>query len=90
MEPIGIVYGFLSFYGAKGLFKKVRQPLRRAVVSTTSQILHGLDTLKEQAYEVKEGFEDVVAEAQYENMLRKHSQINPDQEFGGMEDDVIS
>ncbi len=67
MEPFGYLYGFATFYGLK-VFKK---PLRKMTVAVTSQMFSAIDRSKEAAYNVKEEFEDIIAEAHYENMKRK-------------------
>ncbi|EOC99518.1 hypothetical protein [Caldisalinibacter kiritimatiensis] len=81
MEPLGIVYGVLTFYGIKGL----KKPMRKAAVFTTSQLFKALDKTKETAYNVKEGFEDIIAEAHYENMKRNKSIMSDYFEEGGEE-----
>lgn len=73
MEPLGIISGFAAFMGAK-VFKK---PLRKVTVLATSQIFNAVDRSKEVFFNAKEGFEDIIAEAHYENMKR-HNQIEPE------------
>jgi hypothetical protein len=69
MEPLGFFLGMITF-GAAVTQKK---SLRKAAVITTSLLISTFDRLKTSAYELKEEIEDVVAEAQYENM-KKHSE----------------
>ncbi|MCK8817479.1 DUF1490 family protein [Natroniella sulfidigena] len=64
MIPLGIVYGVATFCG----LKKLKKPIRKAAVSTTSQVFSAADLTKEAAYNFKEEVEDIIAEAQYENM----------------------
>ena len=70
MDPLGILYGMATFFGVKEVLKAAKQPLRKAAVFTTSQLFKALDRTKEAAYNMKEEFEDIVAEAQYENMKK--------------------
>lgn len=76
MEPLGILYGIATFFGLKGALKTAKKPLRKAAVTTTSQVFNALDRTKEAAYNVKEGFEDIIAEAQYENMKRNSGYVD--------------
>ncbi|WP_432665516.1 hypothetical protein R9X47_04430 [Wukongibacter baidiensis] len=78
MEPLGIIYGLATFFGVKGVLKAAKQPLRKAAVFTTSQVFNTLDCAKETAYNIKEGFEDIIAEAQYENLKRNQSFMDED------------
>lgn len=71
MEPLGILYGYVSFFGLKKALNTFKKPLRKAAVYSTSQMFNVLDHTKETAYNIKEEFEDIIAEAQYENMKRK-------------------
>ena len=71
MEPLGFFLGVITF-GAAVTQKK---PLRKAAVITASLLISAFDKLKTSAYEFKEELEDVVAEAQYENM-KKHAEAN--------------
>ncbi len=82
MEPLGILYGLATFYGVKGVLSRARKPIRKAAVMATSQMFNALDMIKERAYDVKEGFEDIIAEAQYENM-KNRNMMNEDIEEGG-------
>lgn len=85
MEPLGILYGFATFLGLKA----VKKPLRKATVFTTSQMFNAVDRSKETFYNAKEGFEDIIAEAHYENMKRK-THIGDDYVEGGQLNDEIS
>ncbi len=69
MVSLGFIYGIATFYG----LKKIKNPLRKAAVTTTSQMFNMVDHSKEVSYNVKEGVEDIIAEAQYENMKRKQN-----------------
>lgn len=71
MEPLGFILGVVTFRTAL-MFKK---PLRKAAVFTTSQLIMTFDKMRATAFDLKEELEDVVAEAQYENM-KKYSQAN--------------
>ena len=78
MEPLGILYGLATFFGAKEGLKLVKKPLRKAAVYTTSQMFNALDRTKETVYNVKEEFEDIIAEAQYENLKRNKNFMQED------------
>lgn len=78
MEPLGIVYGLATFFGVKGVFKAAKKPLRKAAVLTTSQMFNTLDRTRETVYNIKEGFEDIIAEAQYENLKRNTNFMSDD------------
>lgn len=47
--------------------------MRKLAVMTTSQVFNAADHMKEAGYNFKEGAEDIIAEAQYENMKRKNN-----------------
>lgn len=64
MEPLGFLLGVAAF----NLAVKYKKPLRKAAVFAASQALTVAEGLKSIAYGVKEEIEDIVAEAQYENM----------------------
>ncbi|WP_408954680.1 hypothetical protein [Natroniella sp. ANB-PHB2] len=85
MIPLGIVYGIATFCG----LKKFKKPLRKAAVSTTSQVFSAVDLTKEATYSFKEEVEDIIAEAQYENMKRNQSSFagKLDLEEGFMEEE---
>lgn len=70
MEILGLIYGIATFYGLKGLEK----PLRQGAVTATSGMFALVDRSKEVAFNLKEGFEDIIAEAQYENLKRNQAQ----------------
>lgn len=76
MESLGILYGLATFFGLKGVFKTAKKPLRKAAVFTTSQMFNALDRTKEVVYNAKEEFEDIIAEAQYENLKRSRGFTN--------------
>lgn len=63
---LGLLYGIATFYGLKNLEK----PLRSAAVSVTSGTFTLVDRSREAFFNLKEGFEDIIAEAQYENLKR--------------------
>lgn len=73
MEPLGILYGVLAFTGASKILMSAKKPMKKMAVITTSQMFNAIDSVKEAAYNVKEGFEDIIAEAQYENMKRNQN-----------------
>lgn len=78
MEPLGVIYGLATFFGVKGVFKAARKPLRKAAVFTTSQVFNTLDHTRETVYNIREGFEDIIAEAQYENLKRNQNFMDED------------
>ncbi|MBC8062212.1 MAG: hypothetical protein H7Y18_16305 [Clostridiaceae bacterium] len=67
MHPLQFILGMAIF----SVVVKLKKPLRKVAVVTTSQIMNVVDTVKTSAYTLKEEMEDVVAEAQYENMQKK-------------------
>ncbi|MFZ5969243.1 MAG: hypothetical protein ACOYVK_18965 [Bacillota bacterium] len=67
MEPLGFFLGVATF----GLATRLRKPIRKAAVFTTSQAFSLVDALKTSAYSIKEEVEDIVAEAHYENLKKK-------------------
>ncbi|KAB3525580.1 hypothetical protein [Alkaliphilus serpentinus] len=73
LEPLGILYGMATFFGVSGVLKATRKPMRKAAVMVTSQMFNAIDAAKTTAHTIKEEFEDIIAEAQYENMRRQHS-----------------
>ena len=73
MEPLGILYGILAYAGASKILISMKKPMKKMAVMATSQMFNALDSVKEAAYNVKEGFEDIIAEAQYENMKRNQN-----------------
>lgn len=74
MEPLEFLLGVAAF---KALVM-LKKPIRKLAVLTTSQAMGIVDKLKSAAYGFKEEIEDIVAEAQYENM--KRNMENPDEE----------
>jgi hypothetical protein len=66
LEPIGFILGVLTF-GTAITQKKV---LRKAAVYTASQLISIFEGLKVTAFSLKEEIEDVIAEAQYENIKK--------------------
>lgn len=78
MEPLGIIYGLATFFGVKEVFKAAKKPLRKAAVFTTSQMFNTLDLTKETVHNIKEGFEDIIAEAQYENLKKNKKFMDED------------
>lgn len=69
MELLGVVYGIAAFYGIQSL----RKPMKRMAVVATSHMFDLVDRAKESGYNLKEGFEDIIAEAQYENLKRRQA-----------------
>lgn len=78
LELLGLLYGIATFYGVK----KLSKPIKHAAVMTTGQMFNVLDRGREVAYNVKEDFEDIIAEAHYENMKSKHALFFDDEEGG--------
>ena len=79
MDPFGIVAGISAYYVLKGL----KKPGRRLAVLATSQALNLADKSREKAYNVKEGLEDIVAEAHYEHIKRNQKNNPIEEEEGG-------
>ena len=71
MEPVGFILGVITF-GVAAQFKK---PIRKAAVFTASQAMGLINQLKSTAYGFKEEIEDIIAEAQYENMKRNMEKV---------------
>lgn len=69
MQLLGVFYGIATFYGLKSLQK----PMKRVAVIATSHMFDLLDRSREMGYNLKEGFEDMIAEAQYENLRRRQA-----------------
>ncbi len=82
MEPLEFLLGLATF----GLAVKLKKPLRKAAVIAASQLMGVADRLKTTAYGLKEEIEDIVAEAQYENMKR-NVEKNPDNHDTSNEDE---
>jgi hypothetical protein len=73
LNAIGFFLGATVFE----LAVKLKKPLRQAAVFSTGQALSLFDSIKSSAYGVKEEIEDIIAEAQYENM-KKYSKEETD------------
>ena len=84
MDPLGILIGYAGYHS----LKSIKKPLRNASVKITSEIFNAVDQSKETAYNVKEGFEDIVAEAYYENMKRKQN-INEEELFTNTSEEMF-
>lgn len=69
MEPLGVILGAAAF----GLAANFKKPLRKAAVFTASQVMAAGERLRTAVHEIKEEVEDIVAEAQYENVKRKNA-----------------
>ena len=69
MDPLGILLGYAGYH----LLKSQKKQLREVGIKFTSEVFNAVDHSKETAYNVKEGFEDIIAEAYYENMKRKNN-----------------
>lgn len=82
MQLLGVFYGIATFYGLKTLQK----PLKRVAVVATSHMFDLLDRCRETGYNLKEGFEDMIAEAQYENLQRRQAMVG---EFEGETEEGI-
>lgn len=65
--------------GVFSLAVKLKKPIRKIAVISTSQILGIVDRFKTTAYGLKEEVEDIVAEAQYETM-KKNMEITEEVE----------
>lgn len=72
LDTIGFFLGMAVFQ----LAVRMKKPLRKAAVAATGQAMTLLDNLKSSAYGLKEEVEDIIAEAQYENM-KKYSKASP-------------
>lgn len=77
MGVLGFLYGVATFYG----IQTVKKPLKRIAVVATSQMFEVMDRSREVAYNLKEGFEDMIAEAQYENLKRQQVQVEDEEEL---------
>lgn len=66
MEPLSFLLGVATF----SMGVKFKKSVRKAAVITASQTLGIFDRLRTAAYGLKEEVEDIVAEAQYENMKK--------------------
>jgi len=66
LEPLGFILGAAAF----SIAVKFKKSLRQAAVIAASQALGIADKLKTTAYGIKEEVEDIVAEAQYDNLKR--------------------
>ena len=66
MEPLQFLLGIVTFSFAV----RLKKPIRKAAVITTTQVLGIVDKLKTTAYSLKEEIEDIVAEAHYENIKK--------------------
>ncbi|MDW5299158.1 MAG: hypothetical protein SA378_03330 [Sedimentibacter sp.] len=88
MDPLGILYGVLTYAGASTLFMNIKKPMKKVAVLATSQMFGAIDSVKEATYNIKEGFEDIIAEAHYENMKRNQNlqkeSMDSDIEEGGI------
>lgn len=82
MHPLQLILGMAAY----GLAVKMKKPIRKAAVVAASQVLGVVDSFKAAAYEVKEEIEDIVAEAQYENMKRNLSSIQGEDDLTENED----
>ena len=75
MEPLEFLLGVAAF----SLAAKLKKPVRKVAVIAATQALGIMDRLKTTAYGLKEEVEDIVAEAQYENM-KKNMETAPENE----------
>lgn len=76
MEPLEFLLGVLTFNVAM----KFKKPMRKVAVIAATQVIGVVDKVKTTAFELKEEFEDIVAEAQYENMQKKLEVMETTQE----------
>lgn len=79
MEPLEFLLGVAAF----NVVVKFKKPLRKAAVVVTSQALGIADRFKTAAYGFKEEFEDIVAEAHYENMKKVKGGMGETEEDSG-------
>lgn len=75
LEPLEFLLGIATF----GFVVRMKKPLRQAAVFTACQLISAADRLKATAYGLKEEIEDIVAEAQYENM---RNNLGPPEDMG--------
>lgn len=80
---ISFLLGVATFAAAV----KFKKPLRKAAVAATSQVIGLIDHSKTAAFGIKEELEDIVAEAQYENMKKNISHRERDFDNDSTEDD---
>jgi hypothetical protein len=72
VEPLGFFLGVVTF----NALVKMKEPIRKAAVTATSQAMNFAEMAKGAAYGVKEEVEDIIAEAHYENMKNKMGPLN--------------
>lgn len=72
LEPLGLLLGVATF----GVATRLKKPLRKMAVFTTTQGLSVVDIAKSAVHGIKEEVEDIVAEAHYENVKRKMSKFD--------------
>ncbi len=72
MEPLGFFLGVAAF----NALVKMREPIRKAAVTATSQAMNFAEMAKGAAYGIKEEVEDIIAEAHYENMNNNMGLLN--------------
>lgn len=70
MESNGVKMIALTTGGA-GILYAIRKPLKKAIVFSISGVLIAKDKIVERVSTFKENIEDIIAEAQYENMKCK-------------------
>jgi len=68
-DPIGLLIGYMAFYG----FKKYKKPMRKMTVKAACNLLRIISKSKTAALEFKEEIEDIVAEAHYEAMTKQEN-----------------
>lgn len=72
MEPISFILGVVAF----NALVKMKEPIRKAAVVATRQTMNLAKMATGAAYGVKEEFEDIIAEAHYENIKMKTGPLN--------------
>ena len=79
MEPLEFLLGVATF----SIAAKLKKPIRKAAVIAATQLLGMADRFKTTAYGLKEEVEDIVAEAQYENMKKNMGTTGESEEETG-------
>ncbi|MBB6217653.1 hypothetical protein HNQ80_003776 [Anaerosolibacter carboniphilus] len=72
MEPLGFILGVVTF----NAFVRAKEPIRKATIMATSQVMNIAEHAKGAVYGIKEEVEDIIAEAHYENMKRNMTPLD--------------
>ena len=70
-DPVSLLVGYVTYQG----LRRFKKPLRKAAVSTTSQVINLISSSKEATYEVKEELEDIIAEAHYKSKVDRQQEL---------------